>query len=173
MPGVVGSSIVTKDKDGEPCRLGLNAQGRKSLDDYFSKVSCTEKLIDDVIKYYNNQPSSQKQLTHQLFSMGKKKTYVEGFPSCENPCNMDPLGFIQVVLDRVPRQAKHFNLNMMETHSIQVASQMVPHVMYFFWCGMQNDALPSRRTPPEMPSWKPGWTCGWKNCICHVGKVPQ
>lgn len=59
---------------------------------------------------------------------------------------MDPLGYSLPVLDYTVRLAKHFNLNLMEIHSVQIACQVLPnsYVFYGIACQMLLQLHPSK-----------------------------
>jgi hypothetical protein len=59
-------------------------------------------------------------------------TIIPGFKMIKNKCNMDPTSFSMPVIDLVPWLGCHFNLNMMELHSCQIAHQVLPHTCVFF-----------------------------------------
>jgi hypothetical protein len=66
----------------------------------------------------------------------------------KNKCNMDPTSFSMPVIDMVPRLGCHFNLNMMELHSCQIAYQVLPHTCVFFGIAAETLLqLPPSRIP--------------------------
>lgn len=72
----------------------------------------------------------------------------------------------------VRRVAKHFNLNVMESHSIQIAFQVVPHVTYFFGVACEMVlTLPPGELPLEFQGYKIGYL-GRQDWVSSVGGLP-
>lgn len=157
-PCAVGFSSVIPDDNGEVCRIGVNGQGRKSLDDYCLKVLDYDKMLSDIVAFYKAQPEHRRILSPKLFQTGQRRCHIPGFAWYENKCSLDPFGFIQVVLDGVTRLTRHFNLNLIESHSLQMASLVIPHCHYFFGvaCAMML-SLPRGQLPPKYQGIEIGW----------------
>lgn len=92
----------------------------------------TKKLqLKILFPFMRTFPIKRRNITHQLFE-GESKMFVHGFYTLRNPCNLDPDAYSQPVLYFVPVLGRRFNLNLLELHSVQMASQVIPHTYAFF-----------------------------------------
>jgi hypothetical protein len=140
---VVCISVVVNQE-----RISCNAQQRKSIDDYQTRCSeCGEPLLATE-KVYREMDVSRRSVTHALFE-GKQVEYVPGFGCMQNECNMDPTSYIMLVLSCIVKLGLHFDLNLPELHSVQMAFQVFPHSCMFF--GVATETL-LHLNPSQIPS---------------------
>jgi hypothetical protein len=123
---VLGISIIKNE-----ARLSCNGQQRKSIDDFEVRVTDQGEAIAAIEKIYRELTPSRRQVTGALYA-GRVDHFVKGFPSLVNECNMDPTSYSMTVLDSVVRLALHYDLNLLEIHSLQLAYQCLPHTCLFF-----------------------------------------
>jgi hypothetical protein len=111
-------------------RLSFNAQQKKSMDQLGQKVEATRDLMGDILRLYNGVPATRKQVCLGL--LDGETVNFEGYTLVSNHCNMDPLSYGQPVLLAIARLMHHFDLNLVEIHSVHLASCFVPECKIFF-----------------------------------------
>ena len=127
---VVGISIIRNGK-----RLSVNAQQRKSIDDYYNRVENSKDIFSVVETVLHEQVEPQRLgISHEVRN-GNRVSWIDSFPAIRNLCNISPVGFSTTVIDGVCRLGMYYNLSMPELFSCQKAYETVPHTQYFFEVG--------------------------------------
>ena len=111
-------------------RLSINAQQRKSIDDYKLRTSDQGELLFTLEKIYESIPNARRVIGHHLHD-GERVTYVPGFASIRNACNLEPLSYSMPVIESCARLAVRFKLNCLELMSLQLAAQFIPNTTLF------------------------------------------
>lgn len=111
-------------------RISINAQQRKSVDDFHLRTSDQGELLYALEKYYDSIPNERRVIGKHL-NETPTVTFVPGFPSIKNCCNLDPLSYSLPVVDFCARLAIKFRLNTLELLSLQVAAQVIPNTTLF------------------------------------------
>lgn len=137
-------SIVLGDR-----RVSINAQQRKSIDDYNLRTTDQGELLFTLEKIYESIPHDRRFIGGKLHD-GEQIVYVPRFPSIRNPCNLDPLSYSLPVVESCCRLAVRFKLNALELMSLQLAAQCLPNTTLFHSvaCRILLE-LPTNRIPSD------------------------
>ncbi len=127
---VVGISKIMH-VDGKDVRIGINAQGRKSIDDCLSRSNKYRPLLETVLSVYERMPDNRKVVSKTLLQ-GQDGGGIAGFHCLRNPCNMDPMSFCQPFLHYLTLLVEHFGLTFPETVGVVAAIEILPNTAYFF-----------------------------------------
>ncbi len=90
---VVGMLILRRIK-GIDVQVGINAQGRKSIDDCLSRLNLYRPLLETVLSAYGRMPDNRREILKSILH-GPDGGGMAGFCCVKNPCNMDPMSFYQ------------------------------------------------------------------------------
>jgi hypothetical protein len=122
---VVGMSKVM-NVDGKDVRVGINAQGRKSIDDCQSRSNQYRPLLQMVLSEYKRMPSIRRVVSDALFNR-KDGGGIHGFRCLKNPCNMEPMSNHQPFLHYSTHLTKRFGLTLPETVGVMSAIEVLPN----------------------------------------------
>jgi hypothetical protein len=127
---VVGISKVMY-ADGKDMRIGINAQGRKSVDDCLSHSNMYRPLLETVLSVHEKMPDNCKVVSKTLLQ-GQDGGGIAGFHCLRNPCNMDLMLFCQPFLHYPTHLVEHFGSTFPETVRVVAAIEVLPNTAYFF-----------------------------------------
>lgn len=83
--------------DGKEVWIGINTQGRKSIDDCLSRSNKYWPLLQMVLSEYERMPNNRRVVSESLLH-GQNGGGMLGFYCLKNPFNMDPMSFYQQFL---------------------------------------------------------------------------
>jgi hypothetical protein len=126
----VGMSKVM-NVGGKDVRIGINAQGRKSIDDYLSRSNQYPPLLQMVLSEYKRMPNICRVVLEALFN-GTGVGGTHGFCCLKNPCNMEPMSYHQPFLHYAMHLIKRFGLTFPETVGVMSAMEVLPNTAYYF-----------------------------------------
>jgi hypothetical protein len=135
---VVGVSVVRMYR-GRKVRIGLNAQGRKAIDDKISRSDKYRPLLNLVLSEYDRMPTSRRFVTKDLLVAPTVAGVagLKGFGAVKSPCNMDPMGFYQPFIHYILLLVDHFGLSLPETVGLISAIEVLPNTSYYFSAAAQ------------------------------------
>jgi hypothetical protein len=149
--------LVVRKVGGRLVRIGINAQGRKSIDLCLLRTHRFQPLVDLVMKEYHNMPDERKVVSKKLLG-GKVGGGMNGFACIRNPCNMDPMAFYQPFIHYSIRLVAHFGLTFPETVGLLSAIEVLPNTVYYF--SAAAEAMLSME-PKELHSCHRGFAFGF------------
>jgi hypothetical protein len=127
---VVGMSKVM-NVDGKDVRIGINAQGRKLIDDSLSCSNQYRPLLQMVLSEYERMPNNCRVVSEALFN-GTDGGGIHRFCCLKNPCNMEPMSYHQPSLNYATHLIKRFGLTFPETVGVMSTIEVLPNAAYYF-----------------------------------------
>jgi hypothetical protein len=127
---IVGMSVVQR-VGGKVVRIGINAQGRKSIDDCLSRTQRYCPLLKLVLNEYAKNPELRKVVSKNLLR-GSIGGGLNGFPCVQNHCNMDPMAYYQPFIHYSLQLVSHFGLTFPKTVGLVLAIEVLPNTAYYF-----------------------------------------
>ena len=127
---VIGMSKILP-VDGELRRVGINGQGRKSVDDSLGRGNKYRPMVETVISEYEKMPDERRVVSKALFE-GNDGGGLPGFVCLRNHCNMDPMAFYQPFIHYSILLIEHFGLTFPETIGLVSAIEVLPNTAYYF-----------------------------------------
>jgi hypothetical protein len=139
---VVGM-LKVMNVDGKDVPIGINAQGRKSIDDSLSRSNQYRPLLQMVLSEYERMQNNRRVVSEALFN-GTDGGGIHGFCCLKNPCNMEPMSYHQPFLHYATHLIKRFGLTFPVTVGVMSAIEVLPNTAYYF--SAAAEALLSVRT---------------------------
>jgi hypothetical protein len=167
---VVGMSVIRHVR-GRYVRIGLNAQGRKTIDESQSKSKMYGPIQDLVHEEYEKMPQKRTVVSRQLL-LGGDRYGMDGFRSIRQKCNMDPMGYYQPFLHYTLKLINHFGLSFPETISVVAAIEVNPNTAYYF--AAASEALLTTDAS-KIPSRHRGYSFGYLlvNLMMNLRDLPS
>jgi hypothetical protein len=83
--------------EGKDVRIGINAQGRKSINDCLSCLNQYQPLLQMALSEYKRVPNNHRVVSEALFNRPDGGG-LHGFCCLKNLCNMEPMSYHQPFL---------------------------------------------------------------------------
>jgi hypothetical protein len=119
--------------DGQDVWIRINAQGRKSIEDSLSHLNKYWPLLQTLLSEYKRMPNNCRVVSESLLQGQDSGSSMRGFHCLENPFNMDPMPFYQLLIHFLLLLIKHFGLTLPEMVGLVPAIELLSNTAYFFY----------------------------------------